>query len=42
MRDRITAIADLLTTDSTPTRGTRVQGEAPDPWVRKTSNRDRL
>ena len=33
MRDRLAAIGGTLTIDSAPTRGTRVSGHVPDPWL---------
>jgi signal transduction histidine kinase len=41
MRDRVSAVGGLLTIDSTPTLGTRVQGEIPDPWLHEPDNEDR-
>ena len=32
MRDRVAAVGGTLTFDSTPGRGTRVEGSVPDPW----------
>lgn len=33
MRDRIAAVGGTVTVDSTPGRGTRVQGSVPEPWL---------
>ena len=38
MRDRIAAIGGTLTVESTPTRGTRVTGNVPQPWLHATAS----